>query len=176
MEVTTSPTISAQKWHRSEFETNVMRLTWGLPRIQMSLFSKRKTPSHIKHSSSAHRLLCSKPSAPVCLCSHLQNCINRKQSSGNRYIFCEYWYGCHWSSRSTTRSVPWDFNSFLSVFSGALQASIFKTAIMTSWATDVSMVGQSHAGDLRVATSCLTGTLLQSSERVPVWIRSTSKT
>jgi hypothetical protein len=104
------------------------------------------------------------------LCSHLQNYINRKQSSGNRYIFCEYCYGCHWSSRSTTRTLPWDFNSLLSVFSGDLQASFFQNCncdILSDWC---------HAGDLRVATSCLTEMLLQSSERVTVWRRSISKT
>jgi len=122
MEVATSPNISAQKWHWSEFGTNVLLLTRGLPRIQKSLLSNWNTPSHIKHSSSVHRLPCSKPSATICLCSHLQNCINRKQSSGNWYIFREYWYGWHWSSRSTTRSsrstsrtIPRDFNSFISV-------------------------------------------------------------
>jgi hypothetical protein len=52
-----------------------------------------------------------------------------------------------------------DFFRFLRSFT----SFYFKTVIMTSWATDLSTVGESHGGDLRVATSCLTETLMQAS-------------
>jgi hypothetical protein len=39
----------------------------------------------------------------------IKPCIrHRGWLSGKRLVFCDYWYGCYWLSRSTLRSLGWD--------------------------------------------------------------------
>jgi hypothetical protein len=142
MEDKTSPTISDQKWHRSELRTNVSRITRRVFRTPRSLFFDWNMPSHVTYySPSVHSLLCSKRSSAVCLRSHPQNCINRKRSPGNWNIFREYRYGCHWNSINTSKTVPWEFKSSHAISPELYMFLFFEAVIMTSWAAVVSMRG-----------------------------------
>jgi hypothetical protein len=81
-----SPTIPAQTRAPKRISDPRSRLSWGLSRAQRRLLWAMNTPSHAKHASSVHRMLCKKSSFAVCWrSSHSHNCICSGRSSGYRY-------------------------------------------------------------------------------------------
>jgi hypothetical protein len=66
-----------------------LQIAWGLSCAQRWLLMLN-TPSCIKRTSSAYRMVCIKSSSTVGCChSHLQNCIHRGWLSGYRCVYCE---------------------------------------------------------------------------------------